>query len=59
MTDPAKFSRQEKEKQGTEENAERKASEKLEENLKKDDESGKPKGPEDAKRKHEDDEDPY
>ncbi len=59
MTDPAKFSRQEKEKKGTEEDAEQKASEKLEENLEEDDESGKPKGPEDAKKKYEEDADPY
>ncbi len=56
MTDPAKFSQQEK--KNTEEDAERRASEKLEKNLAKDDKSGKPKGPEDAKKKYEGDRDP-
>lgn len=54
MTDPAKFSKQEREKD-TKEQA---ASKKLEENLKKDDADGKPKGPEDAK-KEQSQEDPY
>lgn len=53
MTDPARFSKEERE-QGSKE---QEASKKLEENLKKDNE-GKPEGPEEAK-KQRSEEDPY
>ncbi|AHY45694.1 Hypothetical Protein RradSPS_0411 [Rubrobacter radiotolerans] len=58
MTDPAEFSRQEKEQEGTEETKEQRASRKLEENLGNDEGSEKPKHPEEAKREQ-GEEDPY
>ncbi len=54
VTDPAKYSKEERE----EGSLEQEASKKLEENLKEDSETDKPKGPEEAKRQK-GEEDPY